>query len=113
MISEAARAARNAYARRWRQMHPEAAREIQRRYWERRAEREAALRDLEKRCRPCSCGCRPEIILESGKYLVICNNCGRALSPVTEPEEVVRLWNLARTEKRMEYAVPSMNYETR
>ncbi len=41
MITEEARQARNAYARNWRKMHPDQAREIQSRYWERRAKKYA------------------------------------------------------------------------
>ena len=43
---EAARAARNKYSREWRAKNPDKVREINERYWARRAEREAAEQEV-------------------------------------------------------------------
>lgn len=43
-IDEQARAARSAYYREWRRRNPDKVREINRKYWQRRAERLAAER---------------------------------------------------------------------
>lgn len=40
--SDAARETRNRYAREWRAKHPDKVKEARRRYWERKAEKEAA-----------------------------------------------------------------------
>lgn len=43
-VEKNAREARNEYIRKWRKANPDKVREINRRYWERRGAREAALR---------------------------------------------------------------------
>ena len=113
MTEEQIRACKAAYARQWRRDHPEQARAIQERYWARKAEKEV-IRKAEARCLPCSCGCRPEIILAGDRYQVICRSCGRTVSPVLDADDAVRLWDLMRGSSiEMEYAVPGMAYETR
>ena len=47
-MSEPAREAVREYARRWREAHPERAKQIQRDYWERRGLREREKRECKK-----------------------------------------------------------------
>ena len=49
-MSEAARKAQNEYLREWRKRNPDKARAINRRYWQRRAERLAKEKEANHEC---------------------------------------------------------------
>ena len=110
MTADEIREARNQYAREWRRQHPDRTREIQEKYWAKRAAVTREMQQKGKLLKRCACAMRPQIVRAGKQFQVRCPYCGKTQPPVADMDQAVEIWN--RTEHRKKQTMEAAAFQT-